>query len=92
MSQSKEAPQPDFTMDELVALLRGEAGREAEGLTAAEIVLAIGRSRTWVDKRLNDLNRRGRLRIGHKRSRDRTGRLAWLPTYSLVAEEDTGSG
>jgi hypothetical protein len=60
--------------DPLAALLAALRGAGPRGAKVAELAHTVGRAKTWVYERLQDLHRQGQVeRAGHGRWRIRTG-------------------
>ena len=75
------SPKPTFTADDLITAL--SARTIGDGMTRREIADATGRSVAWVNSRLGDLYRAGRLDVGKAPRPDMLGAMRYQPVYRL---------
>lgn len=75
--------EPDFSVEELLALLEAQRGPQHEGLSSEEIAERLGRRPGWVLVRLRQLSRQGHITVSHRRSTRVDGRPCLTPVYSL---------
>ena len=74
---------PAESIEAIIGELERARAPDFEGYSAYEISERLGRSETWVHKRLKRLHTAGRLVIGKRRSLAMDGKVCWTPVFRL---------
>ncbi len=81
LSKSSDRTGPQFSIEELLRSLGELPG--GEGATVEELAETKGRSREWVRRRLQQLNKDGLLEVSFRNAKDVVGRTIHTPVYRL---------
>lgn len=84
-----DRPQPDFTIEDLLAETAAQEEGGAGGRTVTELMERTGRSRNWVLKQLRQLIMRGEARcVGRRMQQSIDGQLRQAPVYQLITQAE----
>ena len=84
LEKQVEATPPTLDLSELLARLT----RDSDGASCRELQRALSRSKFWVHARLDELFEAGKLEVGERAARDKTGRPYHVPVYKLREEKN----